>query len=196
MGYTALFGGTFNPLHIGHYEMLEALCEREDISEVWLMPDRIPPHKTCDFLASDADRIQMCRIAAEDFPKARVSEIEFERDEKSYSYDTVMLLKARYPDKRFVFACGADMIATLDSWYRASELILEIPFIAFNRAEDENFLFHIERMKSLGAQIEVIEREIPAVSSTELRLDIKKGEKSSLIPQKIAEYIFERNLYV
>ena len=65
MGFTALFGGTFNPPHIGHYKMLRALDSRRDIDEVWLMPDRIPPHKVCDFLASDKDRINMCRIMAE-----------------------------------------------------------------------------------------------------------------------------------
>ena len=68
MGLTAIFGGTFNPPHIGHYQMLKALDNRPEIEEIWLMPDKIPPHKVCDFLADDRDRIEMCRIIADALP--------------------------------------------------------------------------------------------------------------------------------
>ncbi|MBQ7726919.1 MAG: nicotinic acid mononucleotide adenylyltransferase, partial [Clostridia bacterium] len=53
MAVTALFGGTFNPPHIGHYEMLCALQKRSEIEEIWVVPDRIPPHKVCDLLAEE-----------------------------------------------------------------------------------------------------------------------------------------------
>ena len=59
MGYTAIFGGTFNPFHIGHYEMLKALENNENIDEILLLPDKIPPHKTSDYLASDEHRIEI-----------------------------------------------------------------------------------------------------------------------------------------
>ena len=133
MGFTALFGGTFNPPHIGHYEMLRALDYRRDIDEVWLMPDRIPPHKVCDFLASDKDRINMCRIMAEDFKKVKLCLIEFERTGKSYSIDTVRLLKQKYKERDFIFVCGGDMLISFDKWYKYEELLKEIPFLAFRR---------------------------------------------------------------
>ena len=123
MGFTALFGGTFNPPHIGHYEMLRALDYRRDIDEVWLMPDRIPPHKVCDFLASDKDRINMCRIMAEDFKKVKLCLIEFERTGKSYSIDTVRLLKQKYKERDFIFVCGGDMLISFDKWYKYEELL-------------------------------------------------------------------------
>ena len=72
MAFTAIFGGTFNPLHIGHYEMLSVLEKDSSIEKIFLMPDRIPPHKICDFLAEDSIRIEMCRLAAEDFRKAEL----------------------------------------------------------------------------------------------------------------------------
>ena len=90
MGFTALFGGTFNPFHNGHYEMLKALQNDSNIDEIWLMPDRIPPHKDCDYLPSDSDRISMCELVAKEFSKASVSTVEFEREGRSYSYDTVV----------------------------------------------------------------------------------------------------------
>ena len=85
MANIAVFGGTFNPFHIGHYQMLEYVCGLKFIDRVLLMPDKIPPHKTCDFLASDADRIEMCRLVCEDFDKAELCLIEFEREGKSYT---------------------------------------------------------------------------------------------------------------
>ena len=75
MGYTALFGGTFNPPHIGHRKMLEALEKREEIDEIWLMPDRIPPHKVCDFLASDEDRINMCKLLISPLKKTKLCRV-------------------------------------------------------------------------------------------------------------------------
>ena len=148
MGFTALFGGTFNPPHIGHYEMLRALDYRRDIDEVWLMPDRIPPHKVCDFLASDKDRINMCRIMAEDFKKVKLCLIEFERTGKSYSIDTVRLLKQKYKERDFIFVCGGDMLISFDKWYKYEELLKEIPFwLSEERGPTAGFL--IKRPKGI-----------------------------------------------
>ncbi|MBE6728023.1 MAG: nicotinate (nicotinamide) nucleotide adenylyltransferase [Ruminococcaceae bacterium] len=196
MGFTVLFGGTFNPFHIGHYQMLNALCGRNDIDEVFVMPDRIPPHKECDFLADDIDRINMCSLAAEDFDKASVCTVEFELQGKSYTYNTVLELKKRYPEKRFAMACGADMIATLDKWYRWEELLKEISFFAFNRSSDTEFKNQVCRMRKLGADITVVDSDITHVSSTMLRKTIRADKFSGLMPKKIAEYIFEKGLYV
>ena len=135
MGYTAIFGGTFNPFHIGHYKMLAALNSDSSIDKVLIMPDRIPPHKICDYMAEDDTRIEMCRIIAEDFPKAEVCLIEFERRGRSYSYDTVLELKKRYPEKDFVFVCGGDMLIFFSKWYNYQELMKLIPFIVFRRSD-------------------------------------------------------------
>lgn len=196
MKTTVLFGGTFNPFHIGHYEMLSALCRRPEIERVLVIPDRIPPHKHCDYLAPDADRVKMCELAAEDFEKASVSKIELERAGKSYTIDTVSELMQAYPDVGFALACGGDMLATLDTWHRGKELIRMLPFYAFHRSDDKEFNGSVERLKKMGARITVIDKKITAVSSTELRRIIKSGEKPETIPEKIWDYIKGRGLYV
>ncbi len=195
MGYTAIFGGTFNPFHIGHYEMLKALEADEKIDEIFLLPDKIPPHKVSDFLASDEHRIEMCNIVAEEFKKVSVCLCEFEREGKSYSYDTVVFLKDKYPQKQFIFAVGGDMLVTLDTWYKADELIKLIPFIAFRRTDTDALLF-AEKLKSLkimGANIFEAKEEIPCVNSTYIRNNIEKSQK--LLPQKIYEYIKAKGIY-
>lgn len=195
MALTAIFGGTFNPLHIGHYEMLKVLEQDPDIDEIFLMPDRIPPHKVCDFMAEDSIRIEMCRIATEDFSKVKLCLIEFEREGKSYSYDTVLNLKAKYPDKDFVFVCGGDMLVTFDRWYNYKELIKEISFIAFRRSDIDNTLFDeaAKRMRQEGMRLTVKEEVIPSVSSTEIRNDFKMAKK--LLPSEIFEFLKERGVY-
>ena len=195
MGYTAIFGGTFNPLHIGHYEMLSALEKDNRIEEIWLMPDRIPPHKVCDFLAEDRDRIEMCRIVAEDFKKARLCIAEFERQGKSYTYDTVTEFRKKYPEKSFTFVCGGDMLISFDKWYRYEELMKLIPFTVFRRTDTDNAQFDrmAQKLSSQGMEITVMDEVITAVSSSYIRNNFEKSR--DLLPEKIYNYILDRGIY-
>ena len=90
MAYTAVFGGTFNPPHMGHYQMLEALENSETVEKILLMPDRVPPHKICDFLAADSERIEMCRIMAQDFSKAVMEDDDCKEILEEYDIDEIL----------------------------------------------------------------------------------------------------------
>ncbi len=195
MGYTAIFGGTFNPPHIGHYQMLSALEESPDIEEIWLMPDRIPPHKVCDFLACDEDRIEMCRLLASDFPKTRLCLAEFEREGKSYTYDTVTEFLKKYPQKDFTFVCGGDMLISFDKWYRYEELLKMLPFTVFRRTDTDNAEFDrkAEDFSAMGMKITVMSEVITAVSSSFVRNNFDKSR--ALVPEKIYEYIKAGGIY-
>lgn len=195
MSLTAIFGGTFNPLHIGHYEILKALQKDSEISEIFLMPDSIPPHKVCDFLADDETRIEMCRIAAKDFSKVELCLIEFEREGKSYSYDTVTELKRRYPDKNFAFVCGGDMLVTFDKWYRYEELGKMVTIIAFRRSDTDNILFDakVKEFSEMGMNIKVMNGVITSVSSSGIRKEFKTAER--LLPKEIFDLLRKRGVY-
>lgn len=196
MALVAVFGGTFNPFHIGHYEMLSAIEKLDFIDEIFLMPDKIPPHKVCDFLADDRDRIEMCRIASDDFSKAKLCLLEFEREGKSYTYDTISLLEEKYKDKEFLFVCGADMITSLHTWYRWEELIKKIGFLAFNRqGEDKDFYKAVEFLREKGANIKVVSDVITEVASSDIRKDIGSENAKKLIPEKVYKYIMEKGIY-
>lgn len=191
MGNIAVFGGTFNPFHIGHYEILKALCENEMFYKVLLIPDRIPPHKDVDYYVLDSDRIEMCRIVCEDFFKAELCLIEFEREGKSYTVDTVKALKNKYPDDKIYIAIGADMVKSLDTWYDFENLKKIASFVAFNRGGDREFSADVKRMRALGADITVFGDKITKVSSSELR----KGINKKFLPEKVYEYVSERRIY-
>lgn len=193
MGFTAIFGGTFNPLHIGHYEMLEALEKDSSISEIWIMPDRIPPHKECDYMASDSDRIKMCELIAKDFSKASVCLVEFEREGKSYTYDTVVELKEKFPQKDFIFVCGGDMFLYFPKWYRYEDLMKLLPFYVFSRATDDKDAFEncINEFSNKGMRLIFNNTKISNISSTEFR----NTKLAKLLPQKVHDYIKERGIY-
>ncbi len=195
MGYTAIFGGTFNPPHIGHYQMLSALEESPDIEEIWLMPDRIPPHKVCDFLACDEDRIEMCRLLASDFPKTRLCLAEFEREGKSYTYYTVTEFLKKYPQKDFTFVCGGDMLISFDKWYRYEELLKMLPFTVFRRTDTDNAEFDrkAEDFSAMGMKITVMSEVITAVSSSFVRNNFDKAR--DLVPEKVYKYIKAGGIY-
>lgn len=193
MGFVAIFGGTFNPLHIGHYEMLQALQKDPDIDEIWIMPDRIPPHKECDFLASDNDRVEMCRIVSKDFNKSKLCLVEFEREGKSYTYDTIVFLRKKYPQKNFLFVCGADMLVYFDKWYRYKDLMKLIPFTVFKRTSTDITKFNdsVKMFSEMGMSLSVRDEIISNVSSTQFR----KENLSEILPKKIYDYIRERGIY-
>lgn len=191
MANIAVFGGTFNPFHIGHYQILKAVCELEFIDKVFLMPDKIPPHKECDYIVEDKHRQEMCKIVCQDFAKAELCLIEFERDGKSYTYDTINALKSKHPDDKFFVVIGGDMLSTLDTWYNWQNLIKITSFIAFKRKNVTDFDIAFKRLTDFGADIFVIEGDITAVSSTELR----KYADKLLFPPKVYDYITEKRLY-
>ena len=195
MALTAIFGGTFNPLHIGHYEMLNVLQNDENIEKILIMPDRIPPHKKCDYMAEENIRIEMCRIASEDFSKAELCLIEFERTGKSYSYDTVRELKRKYPYTEFAFVCGGDMLVFFDKWYKYEELMKLLPFIVFKRTDTDTNLFEnsIEKFSKMGMNIIIKDDIITAVSSTQIRSSFSKSR--SLLPEKIYNFLSNRRVY-
>ena len=192
MGVTALFGGTFNPFHIGHYEMLKALQNDDFVDEIWIMPDKIPPHKVCDFMAEDKVRIEMCNIAAKDFSKAKVCLIEFEREGKSYTFDTISNLKKQYPSKDFAFVMGGDMLVYFEKWYKHEELIKMMSYIAFRRTDTDNFEFDscVKKFTEKGMKIRVKNENISDISSSEIRKDFLNLKK--YLPKNIYKFLAER----
>ena len=193
MGFTAIFGGTFNPFHLGHYEMLKALQLDNSIEEIWLMPDRIPPHKECDYMPLDSDRIKMCEMVASEFSKAKLCLIEFEREGKSYTYDTIIHLKQKYPEMDFVFVCGGDMFVYFPNWYKYKELMELLPFYVFSRVgtNTQEFKSCYDGFSKMGMKILINETAISGISST----DFRTTKLPQLLPQKIYDYIKERGIY-
>ncbi len=194
----AVFGGTFNPVHIGHIEMAKAVSNIDFIDELLIIPNKIPPHKSPEFLASDEHRITMCRLAFSGINKAKIDTREIYRGGKSYTFDTLCELKKEMPKSNIFLVCGGDMVMSLNTWYRFSDLVSLCEFIVFSRKgiDNNDFLNKINELTELGAKITVINENITDISSTLLRKEIENNNfQKNLLSKDIADYIKQNNVY-
>lgn len=195
MDTIVIFGGTFNPIHKGHEEIVDALSSLSVAYKILLIPTKIPPHKETDFLASETHRINMCNIIASRYNNVEVSDIELNRQGKSYTVDTVSELKKLYPKHKIALAVGADMITSFCQWKDYDKLIKEVKIFAFGRTniESDDFKRAVMKLIDMGADITVIDKNITAVSSTEIRTDIVKH--TDLIDKEVLNYIIDNSVY-
>ena len=193
-----VFGGTFNPVHNGHVQMLKKAQEVISPDLTLVIPTFLPPHKSVsdDFLSS-GDRLNMCKLAFDLLENTEVSNIEIEAKEKSYSVITFSKLHKIYPDAEFVMLCGADMFLTLKTWYKYDELIKLTAFCALPRKEGVNELKkYAEIVENDGGKCIVIDETVTDISSTEIRQRLIKNEDiSQFVPDKVCEYIENNNLF-
>lgn len=199
MADTVFFGGTFNPPHLAHRLMLEAVADLENVERILVVPTNIPPHKAkAEYTASSEDRLNMCRLLLSGIDKATVSDMEIKRGGKSYSFDTLSELKPIYP--KLMMVIGGDMITSFTSWFRYKDILKLCGILAVRRpgTEDDEFDRAVEGLRLDGGQVTVIEAEMPDISSTELRNALSNGgdEMCRLITENILEYINEKGLYI
>lgn len=187
MSRIGLMGGTFDPPHVGHLLIAEQAREQLDLDEVWFMPAAIPPHK--NGVSAADDRIEMTRRAIEGNDSFRLELIEFERDEPSYSVETLKRLKEREPGHEFVFLLGADSLDSLERWYDYDTLVTLVTFGAVTRPGSR---YRIPKR----AKVEMIDMPELEISSTDLRERVKRGRSVRyLVPRSVELWIKEQRLY-
>lgn len=195
MRYLA-YGGSFNPIHHGHLICARAIAESAGFDRVVLIPSAQPPHKPASGeLASAGDRLAMCRLAARSDPGLfEVDEVELSRPGRSYTIDTVRLLKARgWPEVYWLL--GADMVGQLPTWHEPEALLREVRFVLIGRP---GWSFD---WLSLPPKYRGLERNVRAapaidISGTEIRRRIAAGlSVAYLTPGVVIEYIESHGLY-
>jgi len=129
-----VFGGTFNPIHVGHLLVAEEVRQIFGLERVVFVPSAIPPHKSPEGLIPVEHRLNMALLATLDNPYFEVSTIEAERGGRSFTYDTLQAFRARLPeDSRLYFILGADAFLEIDTWHRAEELFGLCQFVVISR---------------------------------------------------------------
>ncbi len=194
----AVFGGTFNPVHIGHEQMIGFLCKLDFLDKILVMPAKIPPHKEVDFLARDEDRINMLQLACDKTQKASVCDLELKRAGKSYTVDTLSELQKLYCDTKIFLCIGGDMLTSFKSWYRYDEILKMSALLVFKRSTDDALIFEkcVNDLKSEGADITVLPINIADVSSTEIREAFCLGKSpSNLLSDEVLGYIIDNKIY-
>lgn len=189
------FGGSFNPIHYGHLRCSQIVAQKLELEPVLLIPTAQAPHKLGhNDVASPADRLTMCRIAAEGEREFQVSDIELRREGLSYTIDTVLELNLRGA-KNVHWLIGADMLMVLPKWHRAEELISLAQFVVMARPGAEIQWDSLpRRFQSLRENL--VEAPLVDISSTQIRERVKQGLPIyDLTPPAVAEYIRTHRLY-
>lgn len=198
MKKTVIFGGTFNPPHLGHVKLMEEVISVIKPDRFILMPTHLPPHKNVSELMSDADRLEMCRLMAVGHPEVEVSDYEITAGGKSYTVNTLEYFHRQYPNEELYFAMGSDMLISFLNWYMP-ERIIELAALVCN-CRDEADRKACEAAKAeieaRGGRCILTECEPFVCSSTDIRNRIDNNEPiTGLVPEAVAEYIEERGLY-
>lgn len=130
---TGVFGGSFNPVHIGHTALANWMCEFSDLDEVWFLVSPHNPLKPCRELLGDDARLRLVRKAVEGYSRFGVCDIEFGMPRPSYTINTLSALEQMYPDRKFVLIIGADNWIVFDRWYRHEEILKRFEVLIYSR---------------------------------------------------------------
>ena len=194
-----IYGGTFNPPHVGHIQAAKQAVEALGLSRLIVIPDRIAPHKQIpEGSPAPEQRLEMLRLATADCDRIEVSDIELRREGPSYSYVTVQQLKAQYPDAELVLLMGTDMFLSFHSWMHP-EIILENAtlgvFYRGEKGEQADIEAQMAEMARQGYKVERVENNVINISSTQMRRLLAFRCAGELLPQGVLDYIREYHLY-
>lgn len=197
-----IYGGTFNPIHLGHIQAARFAAEYLELDKLLLIPAGIPPHKTLSAGAPDSiHRLAMAELAAEAIgPMAEASDMELRRKGKSYTLDTVRAVQEQYPHAGIYLLMGTDMFMTFHLWRGPEKLAKLCTLCAFGRSEsDTEELFAVQRdylVRNFKADVVTITLpQIVDISSTQLREELARGEGQAYLDPAVYGYILRKGLY-
>jgi len=180
-----IMGGTFDPIHNGHLILARDACEELDLHKLIFVPNHLSPHKLGGFAAPPELRAAMVRAAIEGEHGFEIDEVEVLRGGPSYTIDTALHLRTRYPDADLLYLIGEDNLAALHTWRRVDELQLMVQLVVMARGADG----------PPHPFVTLHQRRID-ISSTDIRGRIAKGQSIRyLVPDKVRDIIENHQLY-
>jgi len=184
-----LYFGSFNPIHCGHLIIASHVADSGLVDQVWLVVSPHNPLKKENGLLNEYHRLHLVQLAIEDDTRLKASDIEFKLPKPSYTIDTLIYLKEKYPQHDFSIVMGSDSFQNLPKWKNAPTLLRDYNFIIYNRPG-----FSIQ--ETHGAKLHVLDAPLLDISATSIRRLIK--EKKSvryLLTEPVRQEIEENNYY-
>jgi nicotinate-nucleotide adenylyltransferase len=190
-----LFGGTFNPPHLGHYSLAKEAKKEFNLDKVFFIPAFIPPHKEPRNVIDASHRMEMVKLLLNGDQDMAVSDYEVKKRSVSYSIDTIKYFKSGFPGAKIQFLIGSDAFYNIDTWKGSQELLKLIDFIVFPRAGFTKDMI----VKKFGKMTNIVfwaHTGLIHISSTDIRFRIKSGEDcTGELGKKITDYINKNELY-
>ncbi len=199
MKKVAMFGGSFNPVHLGHTGLVARMIEQFGLDKVYVIPTFSTPLKDNTPMLPPLHRLNMCRLAFDGVLKAEVSDMEILREGKSYTSDTLQNLSNLHPHSELYLIIGADSFMQLPLWHEAQSIFDIATILTVTRDEIDTSLLNttrIEYEQKYNAKIFIVKDPIAPISSTLIRNAIKnKEEYKHLLPVRVSDYIKMNGLY-
>lgn len=193
----AIYGGSFDPIHIGHLLAAESAYELLDLDRVDFVPAFDPPHK--EGKANNVqDRVKMLDLAIQDVDHFALNTSEVERGEVSYSYDTVKRILNDQPATQLYMIIGQDSAMEIKTWYRWEDLLALVDLVVVVRPDRRQEDFHraIQDLREAGYRVHVVDKVRVDLSSTEVRKFVREGRSIRfMVPEPVRSYILDHGLY-
>lgn len=194
-----IYGGTFNPPHIGHMRAAAHGVRTLELDRLLLIPDSVAPHKELpEDSATAQQRLDMLALSAKGLERASVSDMELKREGKSYTVDTVTQLRRENPKAELVLMMGTDMFLSFLSWKKPEKIMAQASLAVFYRGEKKERSAIDEqkaRLEAMGAKVYLVENPVTAISSTDLRRMLVFKCADPFLCPGVPEYIRQQGLY-
>ncbi len=188
---TALFGGSFDPIHNGHTSLAAQVLDNGLANEVWFMVSPMNPHKQRARLTNEEQRLDMVRLATQNEPRFVACDFEFHLPRPSYTINTLNALEKKYPDREFLLLIGADNWEKIDKWYSYEAILSRFSFIVYPREGSA------VEPSTLPGNVQWLASSLYNISSTELRRSIAEGDSTAeWLNPKVKDYIVANKLYI
>lgn len=185
-----VYGGTFDPIHIGHLITAQYILEERRLDKILFIPAFVSPHKTQVYSTEGSHRIEMVKLAIEGYEKFECSDYEIKKGGVSYTLDTLIELNKTY--KNIELIIGYDNLLSFDSWYKPEEIVKLGKLLVLKRKIGGD----INQFNKYFGEANFIDSPSIDISSTKIRERVRKNLPIDfLVPQKVKEYINENNLY-
>jgi nicotinate-nucleotide adenylyltransferase len=195
----AIFGGTFDPIHIGHIHIAYEALYNLNLDKIIFMPAGNPPHKTNKLITDAKIRYQLVKNAIENENHFEISDYEINKKENSYTYETNEFFSELDSNIEWYFLIGADSLMELNKWKNVDRILNSCKLIVYNRAgftKEEMLMqkYYIEQ--KFNKKIVFLDMPILDISSTNIRNNIKEGRTVNyLLPRGVEEIIVNFQLY-
>lgn len=187
-----LYFGTFNPIHIGHLTIANHMAEFSDLDEIWLVVTPHNPFKKKSTLLDNHHRLEMVRLATENYPKLKPSTVEFDLPQPNYTVNTLAVLEEKYPDYTFNLIMGEDNLKSLHKWKNYEVILDRYSIFVYPRISEGV----IEHQFKDHAKITKVKAPIMEISSTFIRTSIAQDKNiRPLLSDGVWTYADEMNFY-
>lgn len=184
-----IFGGTFDPIHLAHLICAQFVFETRELEKIIFIPSNISPHKKDIISANSNDRLEMINLAISEIPYFECSDFEIEKDDISYTVDTLIHYKKKYENLELII--GEDNFNTFNTWKDPNKIIELAKVIVLKRDQKQNNQENIYEKSVVYLDSPNIE-----ISATNIRDRIKNKQSINfLVPEKVQNYIYDNNLY-